>query len=73
MSSTPLALAAGLAILIGAANGPANAHLTINTISHNAISHNAISHNAITPNGSAIGDLNGVTVEAVTLPSAPAR
>jgi len=42
--------------------------LTFNALTSNAITVNALSFNALTRDGSALGELNGVAVEAVTLP-----
>jgi hypothetical protein len=53
-----LAAAAALAAAIGVAGTPARAALSVN----------ALSVNALTVNGSTLEDLNGVAVEAVTLP-----
>ena len=58
-----LAAAAALAAGIGVAEAPAHA-----SIVSNALSINALSINALVPDGSTIEDLNGVAVEAVTLP-----
>ncbi len=69
----------GLAVLIGATAGPANAHLTSNSLTPNALSPNALGHNALMNNGAtpnrtaatastALGELNGVVVEALILP-----
>lgn len=80
---------AGLTVLIGVAAGPANAHLTSNSLLSNALTHNALvgnalGHNALAgntllynracPNSGAalastpLDELNGVVVEAVSLP-----
>jgi hypothetical protein len=42
--------------------------LTSNALTSNALTSNAVTNNAIAPSSSAIGDLNGVVVDAVTLP-----
>ncbi len=63
-----LAAAAALAAGIGVAEAPAHASNVSNALSLNALSINALSINALAPDGSTIEDLNGVAVEAVTLP-----
>jgi hypothetical protein len=42
--------------------------LTSNALGHNVVNANALNPNALTPVGSALDDLNGVAVEAVTRP-----
>jgi hypothetical protein len=70
---------AGLTVLIGVAAGPANAHLTSNSLLSNALGHNALAGNTLlynraSPNSGAalastpLDELNGVVVEAVSLP-----
>ena len=76
--AVPLILAALLACVT-----PAGAKITANKISANGTSLNKISANAIAQdgvpasaritNGSALGDLNGVAVEAVVIPEAAIR
>jgi hypothetical protein len=64
--SMPRGLLAGLVVLIGAANGPAHASHGIN----------ALTLNALLANGGAtsgLDDLNGVTIEAVTVPGDAVR
>jgi hypothetical protein len=53
-----------------ALNGNAINHnvLTGNALSCNVVNANALNPNALTPAGSALDDLNGVAVEAVTRP-----
>jgi hypothetical protein len=58
-----LCAAAGVAALIEAAAGPANA-----SIVHNVLTFNSLTHNALSAGGLALDDLNGVAVEAVTPP-----
>ncbi len=58
-----LAAAAVVSAGLIASVQPAGAHLT-----SNAIYVNALTNNALTPAGSAIEQLNGVSVERVTLP-----
>jgi len=59
-----VAAAAALVAAIGVAAAPVHAHLTSNALTHNALTHNALT----AAGGSAIDDLNGVSVEAVTVP-----
>jgi hypothetical protein len=73
MISQRLALAAGLAILTGAVNVPVHAKIVSNGLARNALNTEAVTHSAATPNGSAIAELNGVAVEAVTLPAGRAH
>jgi hypothetical protein len=71
-----LAIAAALAAAIGLAQTPARASLSMNSLSTNSLSMNALTQNALIQNaltqnaldasGSPLGELNGVTVEAVT-------
>ena len=76
---------AGLAMLIGAVHGHADAALSFNTLTANALTTNALTLNALTLNAltgsgtrpdastagvGALQDLNGVTVEGVVLPMA---
>lgn len=63
-----LGLAAMLAMAIGA--GAAQAAITANAITANALTANALTNNALTAGGEALDQLNGVMVEAVTLPVA---
>jgi hypothetical protein len=47
--------------------------LVPNSLTHNALTHNSLIGNALVPTGSQLGELNGVAVEAVTLPDGLAR
>jgi hypothetical protein len=58
-----LAAAAALAAAIGVAGTPAHAILVANVLIANALTFNALD-----ANGSALEDLNGVAIDAVTLP-----
>lgn len=62
----PLALAALLAWVT-----PAGAGKGINGMGVNGMGINGFGLNGLSMNGSALGDLNGVVVEAVILPDAP--
>ena len=53
--------------------GPVHAALTSNALTYNALTSNALTSNALDAPGSAVADLNGVTVEAVSLPPAARR
>ncbi len=58
--------------------GPAGAVISFNVLSFNVLNFNALTFNALTfkvmaPASSQLDELNGVAVEAVTLPSEPAR
>ena len=53
--------AAALAAAIGVAGAPAEAAL-----GHNALGHNALTSKALAPTGSALDELNGVRIDAVT-------
>jgi hypothetical protein len=71
--SRPLAVAS-MFVMLGAA-WPVHAALNPNALTNNALASNAITNNALTNNalaatGSAVADLNGVTVEAIALPQA---
>jgi hypothetical protein len=59
------AATAAVVAAIGVAGTPAHAVLV-----SNALVSNSLTHNALTAGGSAIDDLNGVAVEAVTIPNA---
>jgi hypothetical protein len=64
---------AGVGLLIGAASTPARADTHMQAVERNALATNDIHLQALTASGliasgSALGDLNGVVVEAVTLP-----
>jgi hypothetical protein len=70
-----IAAFAGLGMLIGAASTPARAGFHIQALAANGISTNGFHMQALTAtgmiaSGSALGDLNGVAVEAITLPQA---
>lgn len=74
MSCFRLALAAGLAVLIGAANGPANAGLqnnalTLNGLANNALTVNGLSNNSLSLNGLLNNALaaNALAANALTL------
>jgi hypothetical protein len=72
-----LTIAAALCAVLAAA-APAHAHLTSNALTHNSLIGNALTHNslignALVPTGSQLGELNGVAIEAVTLPDGLAR
>ena len=67
-SPMKVAAAAALAAGIGVAGTPAHAVDSLNALSVNALTVNALTVNALTANGSTLEDLNGVAVEAVTLP-----
>jgi hypothetical protein len=54
-------------------NALAGNALASNGILHNSLTHNALSFNAVVAVGSALGELNGVAVEAVVLPNQPSR
>jgi hypothetical protein len=54
-------------------NALTNNGLSINSITHNSLTLNAITLNAIAATGSALGELNGIAVEAVVLPDQPSR
>jgi hypothetical protein len=63
---------AGLAMLIGAMHGHAEAALISNALISNALVGNSLIANALAPNGfitgaSALGELNGVEVDAVSI------
>jgi methionine-rich copper-binding protein CopC len=62
----------GTALLL-AAVATAHAALTSNSPGFNALTSNAGAFNALTTTGSAVADLNGVAVEAITLPPATHR
>ena len=75
------ALAGTILVLVGAASAHAaltsnaltsNA-LTSNTLTSNALTSNALTSNALVATGSAVGDLNGVAVEGITLPPGAQR
>ena len=64
---------AGLGMLIGAASTPTLATtwpqaLTANALATNDIHYQALTASVLIASGSALGDLNGVAVEAITLP-----
>jgi hypothetical protein len=61
---------AALGMLIGAASTPAGAYILPNGISTNGIHVQALTATGMIASGSALGDLNGVAVEAITLPQA---
>jgi hypothetical protein len=69
---TGFAAAAALAAAVGVAGTPAQALLNMNALVSNALTNNALSANALTAQGSALADLNGVAVEAVTPPQTSA-
>lgn len=48
----------------------AHARITTNALASNGTSLNALASNALTAKGPAVCDLNGVTIETVTLPAA---
>lgn len=58
-----VAAGAAVAAAISVAGTPVYASLTLNSLTHNALTHNALA-----AGGSAIDDLNGVAVEAATIP-----
>ncbi len=64
----PLALAALLACVT-----PAGALLGANRLAGNGVAQNGVPANARITTGSALGDLNGVMVEAVVIPEAAIR
>jgi hypothetical protein len=47
--------------------------LTANSLAANALIGNSLSLNGLAPTGSQLDELDGVTVEAVTVPSEPRR
>jgi hypothetical protein len=59
------AAAAAMVATIGVAGAPAHAALTTNALTTNGFAMNALVSNAPAAGGSAIADLNGVSVEAV--------
>jgi hypothetical protein len=65
LAVAPLALAA----LLGSP-APTGAGVMFNGLTLNALNTNAITFNALAATGTALADLDGVTVEAVTLPDA---
>lgn len=72
------AAAAALVVAVGFAGTPAWAVVSSNALAPNSLTNNSLMNNSLIYNspmynslaavGSAIGDLNGVAVEAVTLP-----
>jgi ABC-type glycerol-3-phosphate transport system substrate-binding protein len=68
-----LTTAAALCVVLAAAAAPAHAHLTSNSLTFNSLTFNSLTYNSLTPTGSQLGELNGVAVEAVTLPDKLAR
>jgi hypothetical protein len=79
MSSYRSLALAGMFLLFGAA-APVHASLTSNSLTSNSLTSNsltsnsltnyAVTQNALVATGSAIADLNGVSVEEVSLPKA---
>ena len=63
LAAVPLALAA----LPGSPASAQDFHRS-NALITNGLSNNGLSNNALTPTGTALTDLDGVAVEAVTLP-----
>jgi hypothetical protein len=74
----PLAIAALLACVSSAgaklaANNFSSNGISLNRLAGNAIAQNGVPANARITTGSALGDLNGVAVEAVIIPGATIR
>ena len=61
---------AGLSMNALNANALTTNALTTNAVTQNAVTQNAVTQNALANGGAAIADLNGVAVEAITLPQA---
>jgi len=53
--------------------GPAGAVISFNVLNFNALTFNALTFKVMAPASLQLDELNGVAVEAVTLPSEPAR
>ena len=71
-SATILAVPLAIAALLGFVT-PAGARLASNRLASNAVAQNAIPAGAHMTTGSALGDLNGVAVEEVTVPDTAPR
>jgi hypothetical protein len=63
---------AGMFLLFGAAlpvqASLTNNSLTSNSLTNNSLTSNAITSNALVANGTAVAELNGVTVDEISLP-----
>jgi hypothetical protein len=69
-----LLVAAAVASTALVANvGPAGAVVSLNVLNFNGLTFNALAFKAMGPASSQLDELNGVAVEAVTLPPEPAR